>query len=54
MKIEQKIHFCTRCLNTYRDQTKLEEHMLRSLDKKFVTFHICIQIKKKQNLMIGK
>ena len=27
-------HLCRRCLNTYGDQTKLEEHMLRYIEKK--------------------
>ena len=39
-------HFCRRCLNTYGDQTKLEEHMLRCIEQKFVTYHTCIQIKR--------
>ena len=27
-------HLCRRCLNTYEDQTKLEEHMLRCIEQK--------------------
>ena len=32
---EQNKHLCRRCFNTYGDQTKLEEHMLRCIEKKF-------------------
>ena len=31
---EHYTHFCRRCLNTYGDQTKLEEHMLRCIEQK--------------------
>ena len=31
---ENYAHLCRRCLNTYGDQTKLEEHMLRSTKQK--------------------
>ena len=31
---EHDTHLCRRCLNTYGDQTKLEEHMLRCIEQK--------------------
>ena len=31
---EHYTHLCRRCLNTYGDQTKLEEHMLRCIEQK--------------------
>ena len=31
---EHYTHLCRRCLNTYGDQTKLEEHMLRFIEQK--------------------
>ena len=31
---EHYTHICRRCLNTYGDQTKLEEHMLRCIEQK--------------------
>ena len=31
---ENYIHLCRRCLNTYGNQTKLEEHMLRCIEQK--------------------
>ena len=31
---EHFTHLCRRCLNTYGDQTKLEEHMLRCIEQK--------------------
>ena len=33
-KNEQYKHLCRRCLNTYGDQTKLEEHMSRCIEQK--------------------
>ena len=33
-KNENYTHFCRRCLNTYGDQIKLEEHMLRCIEQK--------------------
>ena len=46
---EQYKNLCRRCSNTYGDQTNLEEHMFLSqdvLNKKFVTYYRCIQIKR--------
>ena len=31
---EHYTHLCRRCLNTYGDQTKLEEHLLRCIEQK--------------------
>ena len=37
---EQYNHLCRRCLNTYGDQSKLEEHMLRYIEQKVCNISI--------------
>ena len=51
-KNEQYKQLCRRCLNTYGNQTKLEEHMLRCIEQNVCNIS-CMHPNQKLKLMIG-